>query len=156
MSKPYVNSYNKAFLKAFSYGLTRMPDTTKLKKEIVDNVFQDIVHQVEGYISDQMAMNLDDMIREKAREVAESMLMNAIAGDDKDIKNLFGFDDWYMKHSYIGSMPTQWKLIDALMERKPELFTNEKIAQQKSQIDLLEKELARVTEYKNRLLEEIR
>ena len=73
--------------------------------------------------------------------------MNALAGDDQTIRNLFGFSDWYMKNLYMGKLPTQWGLIDAIAERKPEIFRDERIAQQQAQIKQLTQELNRVKNY---------
>ena len=149
MSNPYVSSYEEVFLNAFGRGVEQMPEEfPKVIKEITDKVMDAVINNLENYIQEDMKRNLNDQIRHEAKIVAESMLANALAGDDTTIRNLFGFNDWYMKHSYISAdKPTQWNLIVAMMEKRPDIFVNERIHQQDKQIEILNNEIKRLREH---------
>lgn len=152
----HVSSYEETIRAAFDKALDEFTpdDKNKLVKNLADTVCADVVDRVRDYIDDHLYQNIKGAVCQKAAEVAESMLRNALAGDDKTIRNLFGFNDWYMKHAYVGRLPTQWALIDAIIERKPELFAEERAAQQARHIevltaenDRLKAELARQRDY---------
>lgn len=151
MSDPYVSSYDQIFLDAFKGAINTVPeDQAKLVKEIVTKIHDSVIDSIFYYVSDEMKSNLDAAIRDKAAEVAKSMLMHALAGDDKQLRNLFGFNDWYMKHrNRWNDIPEQWRLIDALVERKPELFVSEKIAQQETDIAVLQRDNERLRKHIN-------
>ncbi len=152
----YVNSYDKVFMEAYDRGVIDMPkELPDVVKKITDDIFEKVLNNLFDYIADDMKRNLDDSIRANAAKVAESMLMNALAGDDKEIRNLFGFNDWYMKNLYIGSHPKQWDLIDAIVKRNPDLFVNEKITQLSGQVAHLQKENARMNTYITEMRERV-
>src|SRR6185437_13397980 len=143
MTQPFVSSYDQAFLDAFDKGIKEMPkDLSGLVKATLDRVHDDVLSSLQFYIQHDMQSNLDGEIRSHAAEVASSMLANALAGDDKEIRNLFGFNDWYMKHLYMGSTPTQWALIDAIVARRPDLFVDERIAQRDAEVRELNRQIA--------------
>jgi hypothetical protein len=143
MGQPYVSSYDQVFMDAFDKGIKEMPqDLSDLVKVVLDKVHEDVLEKVRYYIMDDMKSNLDNDIRDHASNVASSMLANALAGDNKEIRNLFGFSDWYMKHLYIGDKPTQWALIDAIVARQPDLFVSERIAQRDAEIVNLNQQIA--------------
>lgn len=145
MSSPYVSSYDETFMKAFSGAIDQMPtEHESAIKKIHNEILNEVIEKLEYYVQYDMKSNLDGAIRQEAAKVAESMLMNALAGDDKQIRNLMGFNDWYMKHLYVGERPTQWKLMEALMERRPDIFVNEQIAQQQREIEHLKAEVKRL------------
>lgn len=147
MSNPYVSSYDEVFRKAFAGAIEQMPEDHEAAiKDIYGKISDAVLEQLENYVQNDMKSNLDGAICHAAKDVAESMLRSALAGDDAQIRNLFGFNDWYMKHAYRGSLPTQWKLIDAIVERKPELFVNEKLAQQAAEIKELQAQAERLCE----------
>lgn len=147
MSNPHVSSYDQAFIDAFDTRIKGMPqDVSAMVEEMLDKFHADVLTSLQYYIVDDMKSNLDAEIREHAAKVAESMLANALAGDSQEIRNLFGFNDWYMKHGYIGQgrRPTQWALIDAIVARRPDLFVDERIAQRDVEIQQLNQEVLRL------------
>jgi hypothetical protein len=146
MSEPYVSSYDDVFTKAFTGAIENVPwGQAVLVKDIVDQIQEQVVSSIENYVLDDMKRNLDDQIRGAASEVARSMVMNALAGDDETIRNLFGFTGWYMKHAWpYSAMPTQWKLIDALVDRRPEIFLDERLAQRDREITQLKERVAQI------------
>jgi hypothetical protein len=141
---PHVSSYDDVFKNAYDKGVKEMPaELPELVKKIVDNFHEDVLTRLHYYIVDEMKPNIDRDICDHAAKVAESMISNALAGDDATIRNLFGFNEWYMTHLYAGKLPTQWALIDAIAKRNPDLFVNEKIAQQAAEIAELNNVIAR-------------
>jgi hypothetical protein len=145
----YVSSYEEAFRKAFDQAIEQdaLRDRTDVVKKLTDTLWEEVASKIRESIDTWLMDNIKDDICREAAKVAESMLSNAIAGDDKELRNLFGFNDWYMKHAYIGRMPTQWALLDVIIKRHPDLFTNEKIAQQETELTMLRADLARLREY---------
>lgn len=145
MSEPTVSSFDIRFMEAFKAGCSVIPeDQSKTIKDILDKIHERVITDLEYYIAENIKENANYAIRYEASEVAKSMLMNALAGDDKEIRNLFGFNDWYMKHAWNGDkLPTQWALIDALVARRPDLFVDERIVQRDREIVLLREELTR-------------
>lgn len=139
MNEPFVSSYEEQFMEAFDRGVQQLPeDRTKIVKDIVDKIHEEVITQLHYYIEDDLKKSLDDQIRDHASKVASSMLANALAGDDREIRNLFGFSDWYMKYAGVsGDLPTQWKLIDALVARRPDVFVDERIKQREREIVVL-------------------
>ena len=101
--------------------------------------------RIEDYVRDEMGSNAAIGLRDTAARMAESMLSNALAGDDKTIRNLFGFNDWYMKTLYMGSLPTQWALIDAIVARCPDIFAEERVKQRDAEIVELNRKIANLT-----------
>ena len=118
-------------------------ERNKITDTICDAIQENVRYNTEEYLAE----SIKDDITNRAAKVAESMLMNALAGDDSTIRNLFGFSDWYMRNLYSGRLPTQWALIDAIADRKPELFSDEKIKQQAAEIANLQREVARLKNY---------
>ena len=145
MSNPVVSSFDKKFMAAFNSGCAAIPeDQSKTIKDVLDKIHERVISDLEYYIAENIKENASYAIRDEAAAVAKSMLMNALAGDDKEIRNLFGFNEWYMKHAYIGDrLPTQWALIDALMKRRPDVFTDERIAQRDCELALVRAQLTR-------------
>ena len=146
MSEPFVSAYDKVFMDAFDKGIKKMPqDLSSLVKTMLDKFHEETLDSLQNYILDDMKSNLDLQIQDYAADVARSMLTNALAGDDKEIRNLFGFDEWYMKHPYIGDKPTQWALIDAIVARNPDIFVMERLAQRESEIVGLTRQISELT-----------
>lgn len=143
MSQPYVSPYHELIIEAFDSGFDaaldaeRMIDRTALVKKLVDEVWETAVSHLHASIDDYLGENLKDATKQRAAEVAEHMLRDALAGDDKQLRNLFGFNDWYMKHTYTGNFPTQWALLDVLIARRPDLMVDERIKQRDREIELL-------------------
>lgn len=143
MSKPFVSTYDEVFKEAFSKGIQEMPESLPgLVKDILDKVHEEVLQSLGNYIQDEMKSNMDREIMGFASEVTESMLSNALAGDSKEIRNLFGFNEWYMKHLYMGKKPTQWALIDALVARRPDLIIDERISQRDVEIQELNRQIS--------------
>lgn len=142
----FVNSYEKIFRDAFDRGLEaiRPEDKEALVKKLVDEICEATVDRVRSAIDEDLLANVRDNLCREAARVAESMLMTALAGDDAALRNLFGFDDWYMKTPYVGQLPTQWKLIEALIERRPDLFVDERIAQRDAEVEALRRDNERL------------
>jgi hypothetical protein len=147
MSQPYVSPYHELIIEAFDSGFDaalnaeRIVDRTALVKKLVDEIWEQAVTQLHNSIDDYLGENLKDATRRRAAEVAEHMLRDALAGDDKQLRNLFGFNEWYMKHAYSGNFPTQWALLDVLIARRPDLLVDEKIRQQAREIELLKQNI---------------
>lgn len=144
----YVSSYDEVFMQAFNKGVDTMPDKTKeIVKTLSDKIHDLVLDSLFYYIETDMKGNLDGAIRQEASKVCESMLRNALAGDSKELRNLFDFNDWYMKSLYAGQRPTQWALINALIAANPEVFVSEKIAQLTADVQQYQRENARLQEY---------
>lgn len=156
MSEPIVSSYETAFVEAFGRGISAMPDDhTKVIKDIVDKIHERVISDIENYIMDDMKSNINDSIRQEAASVASSMLADALAGDDKEIRSLFGFHEWYMKSPWRNDgKPTQWALIDAIVARRPDLFVDERIKQRDREIEVAKGEIARLNKYIERQRDE--
>jgi hypothetical protein len=141
MIQPFVNSYNETICQtlgaAIDAAMSEVVNRTPLVKKIVDDIWYEVVQRLHDSIDDYLGENLKDTLCARAAEVAEHMLRDALAGDDKELRNLFGFNDWYMKHSYVGQLPTQWALIDALAKRHQGLIVDERIKQRDREIELL-------------------
>lgn len=149
----YVSSYDETIRAAFDKALDEFTpdDKIKLVKKLADDVCVEVVDRVRDYIDDHLYPNIKEAVCSKAAEVAESMLRSALAGDDQAIRNLFGFNDWYMKHAYVGRLPTQWALIEAIAERNPELIASERIAQLTRENEILSREVDRLSKEAVRL-----
>ncbi|MDY3551461.1 hypothetical protein R5W24_000537 [Gemmata sp. JC717] len=144
----YVSSYEEALRDGLAEALSSLPDDHKeMIDEITDMICEKVQEQVRYNTEAYLAESIKDDITTRAAKVAESMLMNALAGDDRTIRNLFGFNDWYMKSLYSGRLPTEWALIDAIIERKPELFLDERLKQNAALIKQLQAECARLRNY---------
>lgn len=156
MNEPFVSSYEEQFMEAFDRGIQQLPeDRTKVVKDIVDKIHEEVISQLHYYIEDDLKKNVDDQIRDHASKVASSMLANALAGDDQQIRKLFGFNDWYMKYAGVNrDLPTQWALIDALVARRPDIFVDERITQRDAEIKNLTERVARLEASNQRLREE--
>jgi len=156
MSDPFVSSFEQPFIEAFGRGCGQIPDDLKATvKAIVDRIHEDVIGQIEYYVADDLKTNMAEAVRSEAAAVAKSMLMNALAGDDKAIRNLFGFNDWYMRHAYSGDLPTQWALIDAIVAKRPDIILDERLRQRDQEIEglrLANKNLSRQVEYMRRKL----
>lgn len=138
MTVPYVSSWDEefrtTFRKAFDRAIEEQPDRAPLVKKLIDEIWEQVVTSLQDSISDYLYENMKDRICDAASKVAESMLANALAGDSKELRNLFGFNDWYMKHLYSGKLPTQWALIDALALRHKDLIVDERVKQRDAQL----------------------
>lgn len=140
-----VSSYEEVFRDAFDKAFGELPEQyPDLVKQVCDKIYEAVVERVRDDVRDYLAENIKDDLCRKAAEMAESMLMNALAGDDKEIRNLFGFSDWYMRHLYLGQLPTQWALIDAITDRRPDIFLDERIKQREAEILNLKNENQRI------------
>lgn len=142
---PYADEIREALGKGFDAAFEAMPDRAALVKKLVDDVYDDVVSRVHTAIDEYLGENLRDALCGQAAKIAESMLMNALAGDDKELRNLFGFSDYYMKHAWaFAKLPSQWALVDALVQRHPALFVDERIAQRDTEIVLMRNENRRL------------
>ena len=150
-----VSSYCDVFREAFSVSCEGMDENCeKIVDKIEDLIWRSVQEKVRENTLNYLEENIKDDICQKAAKVAESMLANAIAGDDTTLRNLFGFSEWYMKNLYVGEYPTQYELIDMLVRRHPEFFQKERERQLLKRIELLTKELKRVRTYYLEKLEE--
>jgi len=150
-----VSSYEDTFRSAFNKSVEDLPDDfTDLIKSIEDKIFESVQDKLRDSTVYYLKDNIQDDICRHAAEVAESMLRNALTGNDTALRNLFGFNDWYMKHFYTGEQPTGFKLLDTLVERNPKLFDQEKIKQLEIERDAYKKELERIKKYYNERYED--
>lgn len=142
----YVNPYEASIRAAFHNSVSDdIPeDSEKLIIKISDDICEAVSERIRDRVRTWLLDNIKDDICREAARVAESMLMNALAGDDKELRNLFGFSDWYMSHLYVGALPTQWRLMEKLIERHPDLFVSERIAQLDKQVEEQSKTIARL------------
>lgn len=144
----YVTPYEEKLREGLEKAISEIPDDhKKMIDKITDTICESIQERVRSNTQEYLAASIQDDIFHRAAKVAESMLMNALAGEDKEIRNLFGFSDYYMKSLYLGKLPTQWALIDAIAKRNPKIFGDERIKQQEAQISDLQRELTRVRSY---------
>ena len=156
MSEPFVSSYDEVFVNAFDKGIKEMPtDLSKLVTTMLDKFHEEVLSSLLNSIVDDMKGNLDREIMDYAAKVASSMLANALAGDSKEIRNLFGFNEWYMKYLYAGSRPTQWALIDAIVERRPDIIVDERIRQRDAEIAELNRTVGQLRQRIDHMQEEV-
>ena len=153
MTTPFVSGYEQAFLDAFGRGVEELPeDHAALVKTIVDKIHEEVSDRIMHHVREEMAGAAADHLRDVAASMCSSMLGNALAGDKKQIRDLFGFSEWYLKHGYIGSYPTEWKLIDAIVDRRPDIFIDERLAQRDREIADLKHDLKRACDRLQALL----
>jgi len=126
---------------------------TGLIEKITDQIWDEVQNKLRDHTTQYLLDIVKDDLQQKAAEMAESMLRNAIAGKDRAIRNLFDFNDYYMKNLYVGKPPTQWKLLDTIIERHSNVFIDEKIKQQKTEIENLKRENLRLTKYLDKINE---
>lgn len=134
----YVGSFEKAFRDAFSETLAELeaePFEDQVKK-IADKLGEVVLDRVHDDIRDRLISSVGDSICEKASEVAARMLENALAGDDRTLRKLFGFYTYPTAYQFSawGTRPQRWSLIEALMARSPEFFQNERIGQLEGEV----------------------
>lgn len=154
MTQPFVSAYTEEIRKAFENIVKNedFVDQEKIVKNLVDNILENVTDRVHDYVSEELINNIKDAVCSKAAEVAEHMLRDALAGNDKQLRNLFGFNEWYMKHAYAGGLlPRQWELLDAIVERNPQFFVDERLAQKDKEITLLKDQYNRMKEDRDRL-----
>ncbi len=144
----YVSSYEDDLREGLAEAISKLPDEHKeMINKITDTICEAIQENVRYNTEAYLAESIKDDICSRAAKVAESMIMNALAGDEKEIKNLFGFNDWYMKNLYTGELPREWALIEAIVERKPDLFNDERFKQKDAEIANWKREAARLKKY---------
>lgn len=144
---PYADEIRETLGKGFDAAMEAQPDRAPLVKKLVDTIYEEVVTQLHDSIDLYLGENLRDALCGQAAKIAESMLMNALAGDNAELRNLFGFHDWYMKHARnFDRLPSQWALVDALVQRNPALFVDERIAQRDSEIAMLKAANLRLNE----------
>ena len=144
----YVNSFEQNFRDAFDESAELPEDYCNLIKKIEDNIWEAVQNKLRDNTVEYLKSNIQDDICAEAAKVAESMISNALAGDDETLRNLFGFSDWYLKHRYIGDHLTQYKLLDMLVERNPQFFSDEKIKQLEADNKALKEQIERINKYK--------
>jgi hypothetical protein len=150
-SAAYVSMYEREFREAFSHSLDAL-DTEPFEqsvKKIVERIADDVVYRVHDDVRDRLISSIGDSICAKAAEVATRMLESALAGDEKEIKQLFGFYDYReggMAHMafHFSPKPQRWQLIEALMERGPDVFIDERIGQLGENIVARDREIERL------------
>ncbi len=71
MSEPYVSSFDKRFMAAFSAGSENIPvDQSKTVKDILDKIHERVISDLEYYIAENIKENAADAIRSEAAAVA--------------------------------------------------------------------------------------
>ncbi len=144
----YVSSYENHLRDGLDTALNKLPEEyLESINKITDIIIDQCQEKIRFYTEEYLAESIKEDIMNRAAKVAESMIMNALAGDQREIRNLFGFNDWYMKHAYVGNLPREWKLIEEIVKRMPEVFVDEKIKQLETQVKNLEKECVRLRSY---------
>ena len=145
MTKPVVDQAAAFFTADFPDAMSEIPASLpKVIKLLLDKTFEEVATKIENYILENLRDKLKEEVKDVAAEVAESMLCSALAGDNQEIKNLFGFHSWYNQRAYVGKLPTQWALIDAIVARNPGLFESERIKQLETDVQYLKEENARL------------
>jgi hypothetical protein len=129
----YVGTYESEFRKAFTDTLDNLeaePFEASVKK-IVDRLAEDVVDRVHDDVRDRLISAISDSICAKAAEVATRMLESALAGDDNELRNIFGFYQHpagsLAHHATFAPRLQRWQLIDALVERRPDFFIDERL-----------------------------
>lgn len=145
----YVSSYENKLREVIDNQIKDLEQPEcDLVKKLCDTMHERIVQRMHDDMKDYFMSNLRDDICHEAARLAEMHIQTALTGDEKEIKNMFGFNDFYKeKPVYYGSHPYQWDLIDAISARNPGVFVNEKIEQQAGRIRQLEADLARRLTY---------
>lgn len=144
----HVSSYEDEFRESLDKALSELPeDHKKMINKVTGTICEAIQEQVRYNTENYLAEAIKDDIAQRAAKVAESMLMNALAGDDHTLRNLFGFSDWYMKNLYLGKLPTQWALIEAIVAKNPQLFNDERFKQKDAEIAHWKAETFRLKAY---------
>ncbi len=157
MTQPFVAMYTDSIRQAFSKVLENeeFADQEKIVSSLVDKILVEVIDRLHYFVTEDMISNIGDTISAKAAEVAEHMLRDALAGDNQELRNLFGFNDWYMKHAFSASpLPKQWQLIDAIVKRNPQFFVDERLLQRDKEIALLKDNVQKLMKENQRLFEE--
>lgn len=155
MTLPFVSSYDDAVRKAFD--AFEFKDKEKIVTTLVDEIIEQVVDKARDEISSSLLADIQDDICRRAARIASSMLADALAGNDEQIRSLFGFDDYYLQHRFSDSrFPTQWNLIEAIAARRPDLFVDERIKQLEWKLGELEQRNAGLMIENNRLLDKLR
>lgn len=150
----HVSPYTDKIQEAFNLAVNELPDDhTKLVEGIVDKIGEAVLDKVRDQARSYLLENISDDIQRAAASVAESMLMNALAGSKPELRNLFGFSEWYMKNLYMGDYPREYQLLDMLVQRNPTLFVDEKLAQLTASNEHYKKEINRLHDYITQLRE---
>lgn len=141
----YASSYEPEFCKAFRDSLDALdvePFEDAVKK-MADRVSEAVVDRVHDDVRDRLISSINDSICQHAGEVAMRYLEEALAGDDKQIRNLLGLYDHQTAYQFTrwSPRPTRWLLIEAMMERRPDLFVDERIRLLNGQIEEQEREI---------------
>lgn len=144
----FVSPFEEQFTESLTKATEDLPEQyEELIKDIEDKIWNAVQDKLRDSTVHYLKDNMKDDILQHAAKVAESMISNALAGDDKTLRNLFGFSDWYMKNRYLGEHPREYKLLDMLVERHPDFFVNEKIKQLETDNKALNHELQRLRAY---------
>lgn len=145
-----VSMYEDAFRKAFSETLSELepePFEATVKK-IVDRLAEDVVDRVHDDVRDRLISAIGDSICAKAAEVATRMLEDALTGDEQQLRNLFGFythkEGELAWRAFSTPKLQRWGLIEALIERRPDLFVSERIDELNEHVIYLNRERARL------------
>ncbi len=145
----YVSIYDGVIDEAFRKGIDGLSETQEATiKVVIDELLERVSEGLRNSMKDWLIENLKDDIARKAAETAERMIESALAGDEDQIINLFGFYSHYKDRPvYGGKHPRQWDLLNAIIAKNPEPFVNEKIQQQASYIKQFEADFARHKQY---------
>lgn len=130
----FVSSYQDAFQDAFKETLAEIdvePFESSVKK-IVSRLAEDVVDRVHDDVRDRLITSIEDSISAKAAEVATRMIEHALCGDEAEIRNLMGFYSYPAgSRKHMANSPyyiAGWKLLMALMDKRPDIFVDERIA----------------------------
>ena len=146
----YVSTYDPIFRKAFEGACAGFDETAQaVLSDKFAKCMREALYELQGDIENNMASNMEDELCRRAASVAEQMIQAALAGDDKTIRNLFGFYDGYHSEVYPSdllryNLPQQWRLVNAIVVANPTLFQDERFRQQESTIESLRAEVAKL------------
>ena len=146
----FVSSYDTALEESFRMGIQGLTASQEqILKESLDVLKEEVFERLLSTMKQYLVENLQDEIRQAANNHAVGILESALAGDDETIRNLFGFYSIETRPIFQGRLPKQWALIDAIFKRNPQVFIDQKIAQQQAEIQQLRDDLARHRAYCN-------
>lgn len=126
-------------------------ETEDLVNHLVDKMVSDIhdklFEKVSNRLFDHLIESVQDRIDIVASDGASAILAKALQGDDKTLKDLFGFSDWYLNRSSIifeFRDLTQVKLIEYLIKTYPQFFIDEAFKQKDTILNLHKDEIERL------------
>lgn len=144
MSEPYVSVFEpEATPLRDAMEKLDLEPVNKVVKRATDDLYTHLMDSVNDYL----ASNLSDAIDDAARGIASRYLGEALAGDDKQLRQLFGC--WYRHEPAAWSLiegryPDNWTLLRVLCEKFPDLLRTELLGQHETEIKALREKIGQL------------